>query len=36
LKESGMSVDQLRDVGRLAAVVASAASAIAMEEAVAA
>jgi alkyl hydroperoxide reductase subunit D len=36
LKESGMSVDQLRDVGRIAAVVAAAANAVAVEEAVAA
>lgn len=33
LKESGMSVDQLRDVGRIAAVIAAAANAIAVEEA---
>lgn len=32
LKDSGMSVDQLRDVGRIAAVVAAAANAIAVEE----
>ena len=31
LKESGMSVDQLRDVGRIAAVTAAAANAIAIE-----
>lgn len=36
LKESGMSIDQLRDVGRIAAVIAAAANAIAVEEAVAA
>lgn len=36
LKDSGMSVDQLRDVGRIAAVVAAAANAIAVEETVAA
>lgn len=36
LKESGMSVDQLRDAGRIAAVVSAAANAIAIEEAVAA
>ncbi|MCK6429329.1 MAG: carboxymuconolactone decarboxylase family protein [Burkholderiaceae bacterium] len=36
LKDSGMSVDQLRDVGRIAAVVAAAANAIAVEEPVAA
>jgi alkyl hydroperoxide reductase subunit D len=36
LKEAGMSVDQLRDVGRIAAVTAAAANAIAIEEAVAA
>jgi len=35
LKESGMSIDQLRDVGRIAAVMAAAANAIAVEEAVA-
>jgi alkyl hydroperoxide reductase subunit D len=32
LKESGMSVDQLREVGRIAAVTAAAANAIAVEE----
>jgi alkyl hydroperoxide reductase subunit D len=32
LKESGMSVDQLRDVGRIAAVIAAAANAIAVNE----
>ena len=32
LKETGMSVDQLRDVGRIAAVVAAAANAIAIDE----
>ncbi len=32
LKQSGMSVDQLRDVGRIAAVIAAAAHAIAVEE----
>ncbi len=32
LKESGMSVDQLRDVGRIAAVIAAAANAMAVEE----
>lgn len=31
LKESGMSVDQLRDVGRIVAVTAAAANAIAVE-----
>ena len=31
LKETGMSVDQLRDVGRIAAVTAAAANAIAVE-----
>jgi alkyl hydroperoxide reductase subunit D len=36
LKESGMSVDQLRDVGRIAAVVAAAANAIEVESEVAA
>lgn len=36
LKESGMSVDQLRDVGRIAAVVAAAANAIAIEQEVSA
>jgi alkyl hydroperoxide reductase subunit D len=36
LKESGMSADQLRDVGRIAAVVAAAANAVAIEDAVAA
>jgi alkyl hydroperoxide reductase subunit D len=36
LKQTGMSVDQLRDVGRIAAVVAAAANALAVEEAVAA
>jgi alkyl hydroperoxide reductase subunit D len=36
LKEAGMTVDQLRDVGRIAAVIAAAANAIAMEEEVAA
>jgi alkyl hydroperoxide reductase subunit D len=36
LKETGMSVDQLRDVGRIAAVIAAAANAIAIEEPVAA
>jgi alkyl hydroperoxide reductase subunit D len=36
LKESGMSVDQLRDVGRIAAVIAATANAIAIEESVAA
>lgn len=34
LKENGMSVDQLRDVGRIAAVVSAAANAVAVEEAV--
>ena len=33
LKQSGMSTEQLRDVGRIAAVVAAAANAIAVEEA---
>lgn len=32
LKETGMTVDQLRDAGRIAAVVAAAANAIAVEE----
>jgi len=32
LKESGMSVDQLRDVGRIAAVIAATANAVAIEE----
>jgi alkyl hydroperoxide reductase subunit D len=32
LKESGMSVDQLRDVGRIAAVVAAAANAIEVQQ----
>ncbi|MGE5338567.1 MAG: carboxymuconolactone decarboxylase family protein [Gemmatimonadota bacterium] len=32
LKQSGMSVEQLRDVGRIAAVIAAAANAIAVEE----
>jgi lipoyl-dependent peroxiredoxin subunit D len=32
LKQSGMSVDQLRDVGRIAAVVAAAANAVAVEQ----
>lgn len=32
LKQEGMSVDQLRDVGRIAAVVAAAANAIAVEQ----
>ena len=36
LKESGMSVDQLRDVGRIAAVVAAAANAIEVERELAA
>jgi alkyl hydroperoxide reductase subunit D len=36
LKAEGMSVDQLRDVGRIAATVAAAANAIAVEESVAA
>jgi alkyl hydroperoxide reductase subunit D len=36
LKESGMSVDQLRDAGRIAAVVAAAANALAMERELAA
>jgi alkyl hydroperoxide reductase subunit D len=36
LKESGMSVDQLRDVGRIAAVVAAAANALEIESEVAA
>jgi alkyl hydroperoxide reductase subunit D len=36
LKENGMSADQLRDVGRIAAVVAAAANAVAIEDAVAA
>jgi alkyl hydroperoxide reductase subunit D len=36
LKESGMSVDQLRDVGRIAAVVAAAANAMEVESEVAA
>ena len=31
LKEAGMSVDQLRDVGRIAAVIAAAANAIDVE-----
>lgn len=35
LKDSGTSVDQLRDVGRIAAVIAAAANAIAVEEAMA-
>ena len=33
LKQSGMSAEQLRDVGRIAAVIAAAANAIAIEEA---
>ena len=33
LKQSGMSTEQLRDVGRIAAVIAAAANAIAVEEA---
>jgi alkyl hydroperoxide reductase subunit D len=32
LKQSGMSVEQLRDVGRIAAVIAATANAIAVEE----
>jgi lipoyl-dependent peroxiredoxin subunit D len=32
LKEAGMSVEQLRDVGRIAAVIAAAANAISVEE----
>jgi len=36
LKESGMSVDQLRDAGRIAAVIAAAANAIEVEQEVAA
>lgn len=36
LKQEGMSVDQLRDVGRIAAVVVAAAQAIAIEQPVAA
>ena len=36
LKEGGMSVDQLRDVGRIAAVVAAAANAIEVERELAA
>jgi lipoyl-dependent peroxiredoxin subunit D len=35
LKQAGMSVDQLRDVGRIVAVIAAAANAVAVEEAVA-
>jgi lipoyl-dependent peroxiredoxin subunit D len=34
LKQGGMSVEQLRDVGRIAAVIAAAANAISVEEAV--
>jgi lipoyl-dependent peroxiredoxin subunit D len=36
LKQSGMSADQLRDVGRIVAVISAAANAVAVEEAVAA
>jgi lipoyl-dependent peroxiredoxin subunit D len=36
LKQAGMSVDQLRDVGRIVAVIAAAANAVAVEETIAA